>query len=61
MNILINSETMKSMDTDEKNINIAIVKLYGQHISMVSKRLLHNTRANNHEQNVLEYIEKIEV
>ncbi|XP_043804008.1 uncharacterized protein LOC122720942 [Apis laboriosa] len=60
VNILINSETMKSMDTDEKNINIAIVKLYGQHISMVSKRLLHNTRANHHEQNVLEYIEKIE-
>lgn len=57
---LIKSETMKSMDPDEKNITIGIGRIYGQHISMVSRRLLYNAKANNHQQNVLEFIEKIE-
>ena len=52
---------MKSMESNEKHINVGIARLYGQHISMVSRRLLYNARANNHQQNVLDFIEKIEV
>lgn len=58
---LIKSVSMKSMNTDKKNINIDIVRIYGQHISMISKQVLYNTRAKNHKKNVLELIEKIEV
>ncbi|KAK1119682.1 hypothetical protein K0M31_013100 [Melipona bicolor] len=57
---LTKSETMKSMESNEKHINVGIAGLYGQHISMVSKQLLYNARANNHQQNVLNFIEKIE-
>ncbi|KAK9299213.1 hypothetical protein QLX08_007720 [Tetragonisca angustula] len=57
---LTKSETMKSMESNEKHINVGIARLYGQHISMVSRRLLYNARANNHQQNVLDFIEKIE-
>ncbi|CAL7951486.1 unnamed protein product [Xylocopa violacea] len=57
---LIKLEAMKSLGAHEKGINIGIAKIYGQHICMVSKRLLYNTKANNHQQNVLEFIEKIE-
>ncbi|KOX71921.1 hypothetical protein WN51_03198 [Melipona quadrifasciata] len=57
---LTKSETMKSIESNEKHINVGIAKLYGQHISMVSKQLLYNARANNHQQNVLNFIEKIE-
>ena len=58
---LIKSASMKSMDTDKKSINIGIARIYGQHICMISKQLLYNTRAKKHQQNVLELIEKIEV
>ncbi|XP_076754249.1 uncharacterized protein LOC143425391 [Xylocopa sonorina] len=57
---LIKLEYRKSIDAHEKGINIGIAKIYGQHISMVSKQLSYNARANNHQQNVLEFIEKIE-
>lgn len=52
---------MKSMKSNEKHINVGIARLYGQHICMVSKRLLYSARTNNHQQNVVEFIEKIEV
>lgn len=61
LDILIKSENMKSVEPNGKHINIGIAKIYGQHISIVSKRLLYNARTSNHQQNVLEYIEKIEV
>lgn len=57
---LIKSEAMQSINTDEKNINVGTAKIYGQHISMVSKRLLYSAKANNHQQNVLELIGSIE-
>ncbi|XP_033179972.1 uncharacterized protein LOC100748110 isoform X2 [Bombus impatiens] len=60
LDILIKSENMKSVEPNGKHINIGIAKTYGQHISIVSKRLLYNARTSNHQQNVLEYIEKIE-
>ncbi|XP_048267019.1 uncharacterized protein LOC126920911 isoform X2 [Bombus affinis] len=60
LDTLIKSENMKSVEPNGKHINIGIAKTYGQHISIVSKRLLYNARTSNHQQNVLEYIEKIE-
>ncbi|XP_043260492.1 uncharacterized protein LOC122402049 isoform X1 [Colletes gigas] len=57
---LIVSENAESLDTDEKNINVGIVNIHGQHISMVSKRLLYLANANNYQQGVLEFIQNIE-
>ena len=59
--VLIKSETMKPLETEEKNKYVEIAKLYGQHVSMVLMRLLCNARANNCQQNVLEFIRKIEM
>ncbi|XP_076663226.1 uncharacterized protein LOC143366222 isoform X2 [Andrena cerasifolii] len=59
--VLIKSETMKPMETEENNKYVEIAKVYGQHVSMVLMRLLYNARANNHQQSVLEFIRKIEI
>lgn len=52
---------MKPLETEEKNNDVEIAKIYGQHVSMVLMHLLYNARANNHQQSVLEFIRKIEV
>ncbi|XP_017879897.1 uncharacterized protein LOC108624848 isoform X2 [Ceratina calcarata] len=57
---LIMSEIAKPKCSDEKGINIGIARIYGQHICMVSRQLIHKKRANNYQQNVMEFIEKIE-
>ncbi|CAK9816233.1 hypothetical protein ANTQUA_LOCUS8813 [Anthophora quadrimaculata] len=54
------SETMKSMNKDEKGINVGFARIYGQHISVVTNRLLSNVKASNYQQSVLEFIGKIE-
>ncbi|KZC13412.1 hypothetical protein WN55_04962 [Dufourea novaeangliae] len=58
---LIKSVTTKRLDFTEKSINVGFAKVHGQQISMVAKRLLHNAKANNHQQSILEFTEKIEV
>ncbi|XP_076232699.1 uncharacterized protein LOC143178107 isoform X2 [Calliopsis andreniformis] len=58
---LMKSETTHSLDTDKKNVNVGIAKLYAQHISMVLKRLVHSAAANNYQKSILEFIQKIEI
>ncbi|XP_076299373.1 uncharacterized protein LOC143218207 [Lasioglossum baleicum] len=57
---LMKMETTKFVDTGEKNINFGTAIIYGQQISMVGKQLWYNTKANNHQQSILELTEKIE-
>nr|XP_003701315.1 PREDICTED: uncharacterized protein LOC100883207 [Megachile rotundata] len=61
VDLLIQYTSTKPIDTNKKDINIGIAKIHGQHISMVSKQLLYNAEAKEHQQNVLEFIEKFEM
>ncbi|XP_054002355.1 uncharacterized protein LOC128889065 [Hylaeus anthracinus] len=57
---LIASGNTESSDTVEQNSSNGFLSIHGQHISMISKRLLYHANAGKEQQNVLEYIKKIE-
>ncbi|XP_076378036.1 uncharacterized protein LOC117229509 [Megalopta genalis] len=60
VDMLMKMVTSKPLDMGIQNLNIGIAKIYGQQISMVTKRLWCNAQADNHQQSILELTEKIE-
>ncbi|XP_078043239.1 uncharacterized protein LOC144473327 [Augochlora pura] len=60
VDMLMKMVTTKPLDMGIQNLNIGIAKIYGQQVSMVTKRLWYNTQADNHQQSILELTEKIE-